>query len=251
MEDKTATRRHSRIPLRQRTTRWTVLFTRIQKRARRAQIIPHPQELSKLQRVGRREKPLLGRSSTTTRKHSSWASRPRRATSPPSANKTGGRHPGTAKDAGRRKPIPRSPREDLHDTRWQTFQQAAKTSHQTSLPGNLRTPGRPRVPVRVGDRNHFLPGRPPASRPPTRARRASTRGQNRKLRHVAIIHGWRKRDQHHLHPNTRRHAHPKQRTQILRHNFPRDRTRKSSLAPRKDKPGGSLRGRDELPQGNT
>src|ERR1041385_2512401 len=83
MEDKTATRRHSRIPLRQRTTRWTVLFTRIQKRARRAQIIPHPQELSKLQRVGRREKPLLGRSSTTTRKHSSWASRPRRATSPP------------------------------------------------------------------------------------------------------------------------------------------------------------------------
>src|ERR1041385_3033559 len=202
MEDKTATRRHSRIPLRQRTTRWTVLFTRIQKRARRAQIIPHPQELSKLQRVGRREKPLLGRRSTTTRKRSSWASRPRCATSPP-ANKTSGRHPGTTKDAKRRKPIPRSPREDLHDTRRQTFQQAAETSHQTSFPGNLRTPGRPRVPARVGDRNLLLPGRPPTSRPPTRARRAGTRGQNRKLRHVASIHGRWQRDQHHLHQNTR------------------------------------------------
>src|ERR1044071_2472583 len=60
MEDKAAARRHSRIPLRQRTTRRTVFYTRIQKRARRAQIIPHPQELQKLQRVGRREKPLRG-----------------------------------------------------------------------------------------------------------------------------------------------------------------------------------------------
>src|ERR1041385_4262888 len=101
MEDKTATRRHSRIPLRQRTTRWTVLFTRIQKRARRAQIIPHPQELSKLQRVGRREKPLLGRSSTTTRKHSSWASRPRRATSPPLCQRD--RWPPSRNGIGRRK----------------------------------------------------------------------------------------------------------------------------------------------------
>src|ERR1041385_6688436 len=83
MEDKAATRRHSRIPLCQRTTRWNVLHTWIQKRARRAKIIPHPPELSKLQRVGRGKKPLRGRSSTTTRKHSSWASRPRCATSPP------------------------------------------------------------------------------------------------------------------------------------------------------------------------
>src|ERR1041385_1645656 len=83
MEDKAAKQRHSCISLRQRTTRRTVLYTRIQKRARRAQIIPHPQELQKLQRVGRGEKPLRGRNSTTTRKHSSWASRPRCATSPP------------------------------------------------------------------------------------------------------------------------------------------------------------------------
>src|SRR4051812_12827090 len=189
MEDKAATRRHSHIPLRQRTTRRTVFYTRIQKRARRAQIVPHPQELQKLQRVGQGENPLRGRNSTTTRKHSSWASRPRCATSPPSTNKTGGRHPGTTKDNRRRKPVPRSPREDLHDTRRQTFQQAAETSHQTSLPGNLRTPGRPKVPARVGDRNLLPPGRPPASRSPTRARRASTRGQNRKLRHGASIHG--------------------------------------------------------------
>src|SRR3954471_18166465 len=133
MEDEAAMRRHSRIPLRQRTTRRTVLYTQIQKRARRAQIIPHPQELQKLQRVGRGEKPLRGRNRTTTRKHSSWASRPRCATSPPCANKTGGLHPGTAKDTRRRKPVPRSPREDLHDTRRQTFQHAVETSHQTSL----------------------------------------------------------------------------------------------------------------------
>src|ERR1041385_7499791 len=181
MEDKAAKQRHSCISLRQRTTRRTVLYTRIQKRARRAQIVPHPQKLQKLQRVGRGKKPLRGRNSTTTRKHTSRASRPQRATSPPSANKTGGRHPGTAKDTRRGKPVPRSPREDLHDTRRQAFQQAAETSHQTSLPGNLRTPGRPRVPARVGDRNRLLPGRPPASRSPIRARRASTRGQNQKL----------------------------------------------------------------------
>jgi hypothetical protein len=141
----------------------------------------HPQELHKLQRASRGEKPLRGRNSTTTRKHSSRASRPQRATSPSSANKTGGRHPGTAKGTRRRRPVPRSPREDLHDTRRQAFQQAAETSHQTSFSSNLRAPRRSRVPAWIRDKNYFLSGGPPASHPPTRTRRTSDRCQNRKL----------------------------------------------------------------------
>src|SRR3954468_16118189 len=83
MEDKATTRRHLNIPICERTARRALLDTWIQKRTRRAQIQPHTQELQKLQRVGRGEKPRHSNSIPTTRQYSSRAHCPERTPAPP------------------------------------------------------------------------------------------------------------------------------------------------------------------------